>query len=88
VLEDLYDRLPIMVMNDEGHHCRSPAATEEDAATVEKDEAEEARVWLDGPDRINNCTANPMCLDLSATTFQMLRRTLDEDRPEGYKVFS
>src|ERR1017187_5065202 len=25
VLEDLYDRLPIMVMNDEGHHCWRPA---------------------------------------------------------------
>jgi histidinol-phosphate aminotransferase len=25
VLEDLYDRLPIMVLNDEGHHCWCPA---------------------------------------------------------------
>src|ERR1039458_6974956 len=78
VLEDLYDRLPIMVMNDEGHHCWRPAATEEDLATVEKDEIEEARVWLDGLDRINNCTANPaakpgisICLDLSATPFYL-----------------
>ena len=78
VLEDLYDRLPIMVMNDEGHHCWRPAATEEDLATVDKDEIEEARVWLDGLDRINNCTANPaakpgisICLDLSATPFYL-----------------
>ncbi len=27
VLGDLYDRLPIMVLNDEGHHCWRPAAT-------------------------------------------------------------
>jgi type III restriction enzyme len=78
VLEDLYDRLPIMVMNDEGHHCWRPAATEEDLSTVDKDEVEEARVWLDGLDRINNCTTNPaanpgisICLDLSATPFYL-----------------
>ena len=34
VLEDLYDRLPIMVMNDEGHHCWRPAAADEELATV------------------------------------------------------
>src|ERR1017187_5336689 len=74
VLEDLYDRLPIMVMNDEGHHCWRPAATEEDLATVDKDEIEEARVWLDGLDRVNNCTAKPgisICLVLSATPFYL-----------------
>src|ERR1017187_2405218 len=74
VLEDLYDRLPIMVMNDEGHHCWRPAATEEDLATVDKDEVEEARVWLDGLDRVNNCTAKPgisICLVLSATPFYL-----------------
>jgi type III restriction enzyme len=88
VLEDLYDRLPIMVMNDEGHHCWRPAATEEDLAAVEKDEAEEARVWLDGLDRINNCTANPaakpgisMCLDLSATPFYLKGSGHPEGRP-------
>src|SRR5207249_4092416 len=27
VLGDLYDRLPIMVLNDEGHHCWRPAMT-------------------------------------------------------------
>jgi hypothetical protein len=39
VLEDLYDRLPIMVMNDEGHHCWRPAATQEDLATVDKEDS-------------------------------------------------
>jgi type III restriction enzyme len=88
VLEDLYDRLPIMVMNDEGHHCWRPAATEEDLATVDKEEVEEARVWLDGLDRINNCTINPavkpgisICLDLSATPFYLKGSGHPEGRP-------
>jgi len=88
VLEDLYDRLPIMVMNDEGHHCWRPAANEEDLATLDKDEVEEARVWLDGLDRINNCTAYPasnpgisICLDLSATPFYLKGSGYPEGRP-------
>jgi type III restriction enzyme len=100
VLEDLYDRLPIMVMNDEGHHCWRPAASEEDLPTgdtavdaavdirVDKEEAEEARVWLDGLDRINNCTASPgtkpgvsICLDLSATPFYLKGSGYPEGRP-------
>ena len=84
VLEDLYDRLPIMVMNDEGHHCWRPAATEVDLSAVDKDEAEEARVWLDGLDRINNCTANPAistCLDFSATPFYLKGSGYPEGSP-------
>ena len=88
VLEDLYDRLPIMVMNDEGHHCWRPAASEDDAGAVDKDEAEEARVWLDGLDRINNCTSRPasnpgvsICLDLSATPFYLKGSGHPEGRP-------
>jgi type III restriction enzyme len=89
VLEDLYDRLPIMVMNDEGHHCWRPvAANEEDLATLDKGEVEEARVWLDGLDRIDNCTAYPVsnpgisiCLDLSATPFYLKGSGYPEGRP-------
>ena len=88
VLEDLYDRLPIMVMNDEGHHCWRPAATDEDLATVDKDEVKEARVWLDGLDRVNNCTGSPasrpgisICLDLSATPFYLKGSGHPEGRP-------
>lgn len=60
--KDISERLPILVLNDEGHHCWRPKADTEDGEglTAEerqalKDEAEEARVWLDGLDRINNC---------------------------------
>ncbi len=87
VLGDLYDRLPIMVLNDEGHHCYRPKpVSEEDqpgaddervaVAGDESEDIEEAKVWLGGLDRINNCGAigkgKPgigLCLDLSATPF-------------------
>jgi type III restriction enzyme len=92
VLEDLYDRLPIMVMNDEGHHCWRPAPTDEELTSEERkaleEEALEARVWLDGLDRINNCTTNPavnagisICLDLSATPFYLKGSGYPEGRP-------
>jgi type III restriction enzyme len=92
VLEDLYDRLPIMVLNDEGHHCWRPAPEPEDLTGEEKREAdeerEEARVWLDGLDRINNCTPNPakqagisVCVDMSATPFYIKGSAYPEGRP-------
>jgi type III restriction enzyme len=65
-LGDLALRLPILVLNDEGHHCwRKRIFSEvderellqgkeqEEKETLE-DEAEEARVWLAGLDTINN----------------------------------
>jgi type III restriction enzyme len=60
---------PILVLNDEGHHCwrPKPNVTERDVNAVlaeldldkeekdqRKEEVEEARVWLAGLDRINN----------------------------------
>ena len=92
VLEELYDRLPIMVMNDEGHHCWRPAPTNEELTGEEKkvldDEALQARVWLEGLDRINNCPASPhirpgisLCLDLSATPFYLKGSGHPEGRP-------
>jgi len=89
VLEDLYARLPIMVLNDEGHHCWRPAPEPEDLSAEEKreadDEREEARVWLDGLDRINNCTSpHPgisVCVDLSATPFHIKGSGYPEGRP-------
>jgi type III restriction enzyme len=92
VLEDLHDRLPIMVLNGEGHHCWRPAPEPEDLTGEEKREAEaereEARVWLDGLDRINNCTPNPakqagisVCVDMSATPFYLHGSGYPEGRP-------
>jgi type III restriction enzyme len=92
VLEDLYDRLPIMALNDEGHHCWRPAPEPENLTGEERKEAdeerEEARVWLDGLDRINNCAPNPskvagisVCVDLSATPFYIKGSGYPEGRP-------
>lgn len=92
VLGDLYDHLPVMVLNDEGHHCWRPAPVAEDLAGEEKkaveEEREEARVWLDGLDRINNSTPNPekqagisVCVDLSATPFYIKGSGYPEGRP-------
>ncbi len=60
-LGELVHRLPILVLNDEGHHCWRPKTkdvkiegeTAEEKKALE-DEVEEARVWLAGLDRINN----------------------------------
>lgn len=67
-LGELASRLPILVLNDEGHHCWRPAPgtsveevtkrTSEELTPDQKkalqDDVEEARVWLAGLDRINN----------------------------------
>jgi type III restriction enzyme len=90
-LGEVASRLPILVLNDEGHHCWRPnlAGTSEEAlkdltkeeGDLLKEEQEEARVWLAGLDRINNCGLlgkaedgrhRPgvlACVDLSATPF-------------------
>ncbi|RIK57231.1 MAG: hypothetical protein DCC63_14720 [Nitrospira sp.] len=90
VLGELADRLPIMVLNDEGHHCWRPAPSDEeldrDEQTQLKEEAEEARVWLDGLDRINNSRTDgtrgvSFCVDLSATPFYLKGSGHAEGRP-------
>lgn len=64
-LGELAARLPILVLNDEGHHCWRPksgapatAAANGDLSAEERkaleEEREEARVWLAGLDRINS----------------------------------
>jgi type III restriction enzyme len=80
VLGDLTDRMPIMVLNDEGHHCWRPAPdanvkslSGDEKADFEA-EVQEATVWIDGLDRLNNALGNGTpgigwCVDLSATPF-------------------
>ena len=79
VLGDLYDRMPVLVLNDEGHHCWRPAPLEEqltaDEAREAKAEREEATVWISGLDRINNALGGEdgrgilFGVDMSATPF-------------------
>jgi type III restriction enzyme len=100
VLGELYERMPIMVLNDEGHHCWRPAPSlRDDTADQNGDdtkdleaEAEEARVWLEGLDRLNNVNTpqkNPgiaLCVDLSATPFYLKGSGHPEGRPFPWLV--
>ena len=100
VLGDLYDDMPIMVFNDEGHHCWRPAPQEEqeeEGLTREEkqalsDEKQEATVWTDGLDAVNN--ANPeegkpgiaLCVDMSATPFHIQGSGYPEGQPFPWLV--
>jgi type III restriction enzyme len=75
VLGDLYDQAPILVFNDEGHHCYRPAPLEDqngvtgEEAQRAKSDREVATVWVSGLDRINQACGIRMCVDMSATPF-------------------
>lgn len=87
VLGDLYDRMPMMVLNDEAHHCYRPAPLDDElrkSLSAEdlkqaKEENQEATVWIEGLDKINNVEGGKaggqskpgiaICVDLSATPF-------------------
>ncbi|OGH55780.1 MAG: hypothetical protein A3G34_15840 [Candidatus Lindowbacteria bacterium RIFCSPLOWO2_12_FULL_62_27] len=101
-LGELAARTPILVLNDEGHHCWRPnnnsaSKAEEDLTKEEKaeleEDAEEARVWLAGLDRINNSGLaggkNPgilAALDLSATPFYLSNSGYPEGDPFPWLV--
>jgi type III restriction enzyme len=99
VLGDLYDRMPILVLNDEGHQCWRPAPvaegselTPEERRALE-DEAQEATVWIDALDRLNNAGVNgkrapgiSMCVDMSATPFYIKGSGYPEGRPFPWLV--
>lgn len=89
VLGDLFERMPIMVLNDEGHHCWPPAnsgnSLEEDTNAL-KEEAEEATVWIEGLDCINQAGPHgkagiALCMDMSATPFYIGGSGHPEGRP-------
>jgi len=94
VLGDLYERMPIMVLNDEGHHCWRGAPSSEDLAKDEQQELEEeedeARVWLNGLDTLNVSTAERdgivFCVDLSATPFYIKGSGYPEGSPFPWLV--
>jgi type III restriction enzyme len=101
VLRELYDRMPVMVLNDEGHHCwRRPVNSEapEPKLTGEegrdlKEELEEATVWIEGLDKLNNANWRDgekpgvaVCVDLSATPFYISGSGHPEGRPFPWLV--
>lgn len=92
ILGSAADRLPILVFNDEGHHCWRPAPgvaagsglTGDDRATFD-DEAQEATVWVSGLDRLNAAGGGApgifMVVDLSATPFRIKGSGYPEGQP-------
>lgn len=62
VLGELYERMPILVLNDEAHHCYRPAPLSEElrkSLSTEdlkqaQEENQEATVWIEGLDKLNN----------------------------------
>lgn len=106
-LGDLASRAPILVLNDEGHHCWRPnpakkaeewekdaekGKTGEEKAAL-RDEAEEARVWLAGLDKLNNSglagdsqPAVMAAIDLSATPFYLSNSGYPEGSPFPWLV--
>lgn len=73
VLGELYDRAPILVINDEAHHAYRPAPVPETEklSAAEKAEREQATVWISGLDKINQACGVRFCVDLSATPFYL-----------------
>ncbi len=72
---------PIMVLNDEGHHCwrRKPSFVREDLTEEERSELKkdqnQATIWVEGLDQINAYSPSKgrngiaFCVDMSATPF-------------------
>jgi len=88
VLGDLFDRAPIMVLNDEAHHCYRPAPLDaaEKLSGVEREEREEATVWISGLDKINQACGIKFCVDLSATPFYLAGSGYIEGAPHPWLV--
>jgi type III restriction enzyme len=84
-LGELFDRGPIMVLNDEGHHAYRPAPLPESEAGMKDVEAkkqrEEATIWVQGLDRINAACGIKFCVDMSATPFYIKGSGFAEGEP-------
>lgn len=82
-LGDLWDDEPLMVLNDEGHHAYRPAPVEKDVkiSADAKADREEATVWIDGLDTINDACGIELCVDLSATPFYIQGSGYPEGSP-------
>src|SRR5262249_8504292 len=90
LLGELADRGPILVLNDEAHHCYRPAPVEApltgDEARAAKGDREEATVWISGLDRINRGCGIRFCADLSATPFYIAGSGHPEGKPFPWLV--
>jgi type III restriction enzyme len=75
VLGELYGRAVnsgLLVLNDEAHHAWRPKVDAiPEGLTVDKEELEEATVWINGLDTLNTAVGIRACIDLSATPFYL-----------------
>ncbi len=91
---DLGPKKNILVLNDEAHHAyREAPAKDADAEQLElpkltaaekkqaEDERQEARVWVQGLDKINRARGINFCFDVSATPFYIAGSGYDEGMP-------
>jgi type III restriction enzyme len=85
ILNEDTSRLPILVLNDEGHHCWRPAAVDDASSDVSEEELREATIWSDGLDRLNAAGGTQagiaLVVDLSATPFYIAGSGHPEGRP-------
>ena len=93
VLGDLYGRGPVMALNDEGHHAYRPLSADVDVKGLSADERREARsqneeatIWVQGLDKINQATGIRLCVDLSATPFYISGSGHPEGQPFPWLV--
>lgn len=84
VLGELSERGPILVFNDEAHHAWRPRSLSDEeiqllhsrkkaggSEIVDQAELEEATVWIEGLDKLNQAVGIRACVDLSATPFYL-----------------
>ena len=82
-LGDLWGDEPLLVLNDEGHHAYRPAPVERNSKLTsdEKNERDQATVWVEGLDKINAACGIELCIDLSATPFYIQGSGYPEGSP-------
>ncbi len=86
-LGDLFERAPVMVLNDEAHHAWRPARIVQGVSgEVDQEEWKEATVWVNGLDMLNHGAGVAFCVDLSATPFYIAGSGYQEGRPFPWLV--
>ncbi|MDE2591066.1 MAG: DEAD/DEAH box helicase family protein, partial [Patescibacteria group bacterium] len=86
-LRELQSRGNILVINDEAHHAYRPAQHDDalqrtlEEAKEQESEFEEATVWINGLDRINNALGINFCVDMSATPYYLQGSGHEEGSP-------
>jgi type III restriction enzyme len=84
ILGDLYGT-PLIVLNDEAHHAYRPRQLNEeeskDLSADEKEEREEATVWVEALDRIHHSHGIKVVVDVSATPFYIKGSGYTEGAP-------